>query len=96
LLFVPSNHLATVGPDALGLDFTAYRINGLLIEKFGSVFHGTYAGTNGQTIRIEYSTNLTEWPSLQTNNVGPNGLLDFYDTNQPTTRIKAFRSLIIE
>jgi hypothetical protein len=66
--FFPANRLISVGPDQVGVDFKAYRWNALSLESFsGGTLRLLFAGTNGLSYRVLFSTNLTDWIPVSTN-----------------------------
>ena len=82
-LFVPTNRSLAVGPDQLGVDFKAYRWNALSLDDYtNGILHLVFAGTNGQTQRLQASTNLAHWDAIATNAIGPS---NYFETFIPMT-----------
>jgi hypothetical protein len=80
-LFAPANQALSLGPDAVGLDFKAYRFGALTPEPLTNApGHVVFAGPAG-TWEIDASTNLVNWQALSTNTIATNGLFDVTDTN---------------
>jgi hypothetical protein len=81
-LFYPTNRLLTVGPDQVGVDFKAYRWNALSRESFsGGTLRLMFAGTNGLTYRVLFSTNITDWIAISTNVPVSSNLFEILDTS---------------
>jgi hypothetical protein len=73
--FVPGRRAVKVGPDSIGIDFNAYRLNALAAETSANrdaqvVFAGEIEGT----YRTEVSTDLVDWSLYSTNRTDTNGL----------------------
>jgi hypothetical protein len=80
--FVPARRVVQMGPDGIGIDFNAYRLNALEVETstnrdyqivFAPAIEGTY--------HTEVSTNLVDWSLYSTNTADTNGVFviaDFY------------------
>jgi hypothetical protein len=73
--FVPGRRVVQVGPDDIGIDFNAYRLNALEVETstnrgyqivFAPAIEGTY--------HTEVSTNLVDWSLYSTNTADTNGV----------------------
>ncbi len=87
-LIIPSSRNISVGPDILGVDFTAYRWNSLNADPIGGgTLRLRYAGTNSDVIRLQATSDLVNWLDRATNTVGPDGLTDFL---QPTSGNRQF------
>jgi hypothetical protein len=75
-VFVPASRTVSVGPDALGADFAAYRRNMLSLDGLSyGMLDIAYAGTNAQVIRVLVSTNGIDWYPRVTNSIGTNNVL---------------------
>jgi hypothetical protein len=91
-LFVPSDRSIAVGPDQLDVDFTAYRWNSLSLDDVANgVLHVVYAATNGQTVRLQTSSDLSQWSPLSTNVMGLSNYWEFILPigNEPTRFFRA-------
>jgi hypothetical protein len=92
-VIIPNIRIITVGPDAVGIDFKAYQLNTLTAESYtNQVLHLIFAGTNGQTTRVQSTTDLVAWDTAGTNTVQTNGIFDFYYTNNLTEASHFFRA----
>jgi hypothetical protein len=88
----PESRAVNTGPDAVSIDFKAYRVNHLAIEPVtNGLMRLVFAGTNGQSFRAEISTNLTQWTDFSTGIIGANRLSEIYDTNGPPWPSHFFR-----
>ncbi len=78
-VFVPASRAVTIGPDQVGLNFKAYRINALSLDDVANgSLHLVYAGTNGQTYRVLSSPNLLEWQPVATNTLDASRYFEFF------------------
>jgi fibronectin-binding autotransporter adhesin len=78
-LFLPGARSITVGPDQLGINFTAYRWNALsLDDATNGVLHIISAITNGQTTRLLASPDLVLWSPIATNTIGPSNYWELF------------------
>jgi hypothetical protein len=68
--------------------------NSLNIEGFeNNVSELNFAGTNGQTFTLEWSTNLINWAPMSTNTIGTSGIFQISVTNQTLLPAQYFRVL---
>jgi hypothetical protein len=94
VVFVPASTPVTVGPDALGINFKAYWLNALVVEELtNNLMHFVFAGTNGQTYRVQSCTNFVHWETFSTNTVGTNGIFEFFDSLSPSHPTRFFRTI---
>ncbi len=78
-LFIPANRSISTGPDQLDVNFQAYHWNALSLDDVtNGVLHIIYAATNGQTIHLETSANLSQWSAIATNSAGPANFLELF------------------
>jgi hypothetical protein len=78
-VFIPASAPVTVGPDQVGVDFTAYRWNTLSLDDVtNGVMHIITAATNGRTVRLQSSSDLRQWTSTATNIIGPSNYWELF------------------
>ena len=93
LIFVPELQVVTAGPDTVTIDFKAYRLNHLAVERLSNgIQHYVYAGTNGQAHEVHWSTNLIDWQTMATNVVDARNIFEFFVTNSASDRMHFFRT----
>jgi hypothetical protein len=93
-LFTPAIQPVTVGPDALGLQFSAYQLGALTPVPSGNgSISFVVAGQAGTTWQLETSTNLSHWQPLSAGVVATNGLLLFVETINQGSSSSFYRAL---
>jgi hypothetical protein len=91
---IPNSRTVAVGPDVINLDFKVYQLNALTIEGYtNQILHLIFAGTNGQSFQVQTATNLSNWTTIVTNQVGTNGIFDFFYINGPAEPSRFFQVL---
>jgi hypothetical protein len=81
-VFFPANQLIATGPDRLNVDFKAYRWDSGSIESSsGGIIRFMFAGTNGQSYRVLFSTDLHNWTAVSTNIPVSSNLFDLVDSS---------------
>jgi hypothetical protein len=87
-LFQPASQTVTVGPDAFGVLFKGYLLNGLTPElSTNNAGHFTIAGQPGTVWQVQRSTNLVNWQTFLTNTIGTDGLSEVLDTNYTSLQL---------
>jgi hypothetical protein len=67
--------LVQVGPDGIGIDFNAYRLNALAVEAPTNRNHqSVFAPAIEGTYHTEVSLNLVDWSHYSTNATDTNGV----------------------
>jgi hypothetical protein len=70
-VFVPTNRPVTTGPDAVGVNFSAYHWNEMSLDgTSNNTMQVVYPGTNGVSYRLLSSSNLVQWTAVATNTIG--------------------------
>jgi hypothetical protein len=93
-IFVPSNRVVNMPPDATGVDFYSYRSNALMILPVSNnTMQVLFAGQPSGTYRVLMSSNLSIWFPFATNTLTSDGLLQFVETNQPGYVERFFRTV---
>ena len=91
-IFVPSNRVVNMPPDATGMDFYSYRSNALMIsQSSNAALQILFAGQPGGTYRLLASSNLQTWSPCVTNTLTSDGLCQFVETNQVNSITRIFR-----
>jgi len=91
-VFVLSNRLVNLGPDAVAVDFHSYQSNALTTELISAgAVHSIFAGEAGQIYRVKVSTNLANWSLYDTKTAQSSSLFEFYDTNAALEVPRLFR-----
>jgi hypothetical protein len=76
-LFVPPTQTVSLASNQTGVNFQAYRLNAITIEASSANWLNLcFAGTNGQSFRIEVSTDLPNWRPIATNTIGASGVMN--------------------
>ena len=93
-VFVLSNRLVNLGPDAVGISFHSYRSNALSIEQIAvGAVRAVFASEAGQTFRVDVSQDGSAWSPYSTNTTETSGLFEFWDTNSAVAQPRLFRTL---
>ena len=93
-IFVPSNRVVNMPPDATGVDFYSYRSNALMIlPGSNNTMQVLFAGQPSGTYRVLMSSNISIWFPFATNTLTSDGLLQFVETNQPGYVERFFRTV---
>jgi hypothetical protein len=92
-VFVLSNRLVSVGPDAMDVNFTSYRSNALTMERLtGDRLRAVFAGHAGEVWRVWDATNLVDWTVCSTNTVESSGLFELLLTNSPQPALRFLKA----
>jgi len=76
-VFAPPTQTVSLTSDQTGVNFQAYRLNAIdLARAFDNSLDLAFAGTSGQSFRIEVSTNLSSWTAIATNTIGASGFMN--------------------
>jgi hypothetical protein len=76
-VFAPPTQTLSLASNQTGVNFQAYRLNAIeLVQTFDNSVNLAFAGTNGQSFRIEVSSNLSSWTPIATNTIGASGFLN--------------------
>jgi len=76
-VFAPPTQTVNLVSNQTGVNFQAYRLNAIeLVRAFDNSVNLAFAGTNGQSFRIEVSTNLSSWTPIATNTIGASGFMN--------------------
>jgi len=76
-VFDPPTQTVSFASNQTGVNFQAYRLNAIeLARAFDNSVNLAFAGTNGQSFRVEFSTNLSSWTPIATNTIGSSGFIN--------------------
>jgi hypothetical protein len=93
-VFILSNRVVNLGPDAVYVNFHSYRSNALTIERLsGEVCRNVFAGEAGDTWRVLTATDLLNWSEYSVKTVEPSGIFDFFHTNGVGSGTKFFQAV---
>ena len=85
--------MVTLRSDQLHSDFKAYRWQTLSFEDIsGGTIDFMYAGTNGHTVGLWESSDLTNWTAIWTNAIGSSNLLEVPIQFSTAIRLRFYRT----
>jgi hypothetical protein len=93
-VFYPTNRIVIVGPDQVNVDFKAYRWNALSVEDLsGGTLRLLFAGTNGVSYRVQFSTNFADWTAVSTNVPVVSNLFEILDSSAGSRPVGLYRTV---